>query len=41
MPPWEMCWITWEVPYDDVVEKVAPASQPILAFVTIEGSNNI
>ena len=28
-----------KAPHDDVVEKVARASQPIPAFVTIEGSN--
>ena len=27
--------------YDHVVEEVAPASQPIPASVTIEGSNNV
>ena len=30
-----------EAPNDDVVEKVAPASQPISASVTIEGTNNV
>ena len=30
-----------EAPHDHVVEKVAAASQPILASMTIEGSNNI
>ena len=30
-----------EALYDDVVDKVALASQPILAYVTIEGTNNV
>ena len=30
-----------EAPHDDVVEKVAFASQPIPVSVTIEGSNNV
>ena len=30
-----------EAPHDDVVDKVAPASQPIPASVTIEGTNNV
>ena len=30
-----------EVPHDNVVEKVAPASQPILASLMIEGINNV
>ena len=30
-----------EAPHDDVVEKVAPASQPIPASMMIEGSNNV
>ena len=30
-----------EAPHNDVVEKVAPASQPIPASIMIEGSNNI
>ena len=31
----------FEAPHNDFVEKVAPASQPIPASVTIEGSNNV
>ena len=30
-----------EAPHDVVVEKVASASQPIPAFVMIEGTNNV
>ena len=30
-----------EAPHDDIVEKVAPEYQPISAYVTIEGNNNI